>query len=71
MIRPVQMYYCTCDNCNKEHKEYGEFVAFETKDKAKDAALSDGWIEIDNKMYCPDCCEYDEVEDCYKPILEV
>ena len=25
------------------------------------------WVEIDGKLYCPDCYEYDEETDEYKP----
>ena len=26
-----------------------------------------GWTEIEDKFYCPDCYEYDEETDEYKP----
>lgn len=26
-----------------------------------------GWEEIDGKLYCPDCVEWDEGTDDYKP----
>ena len=25
------------------------------------------WEEIDGKLYCPDCVEYDKETDSYKP----
>lgn len=70
MIKDVTMYYCVCDSCNKDHTDYGDPVSFPSKEEAKEAAISDGWIDYEDKMYCPDCIEYDDKDDCYKPIID-
>lgn len=70
MIKEVKMYQCVCDNCGCEYKENGEPTAFDSKDDSYNAALADGWVEYKKGIYCPDCCEYDEKDDCYKPIKD-
>lgn len=29
------------------------------------------WVDIDGKLYCPDCYEYDKETDEYKPKVKV
>lgn len=66
MIIPVEMYQCVCDGCGKAYvDDFNGFVAWSDKITAREAAIEDGWQEIDGKHYCPDCYEYDEELDDY------
>lgn len=38
---------------------------FGSPDDAQVSACDAGWLIDDNKVYCPNCCEYDEVMDRY------
>lgn len=62
MIQKVEMYRAVCDCCRKEG------WAFSTPALAVQHAKSRlQWQEINGKLYCPDCVEYDEEIDEYKP----
>ena len=62
MIQKVEMYRAVCDRCRKEG------WAFSTPALAVQHAKSRlQWEEINGKLYCPDCVEYDEETDEYKP----
>lgn len=63
MIREVKMYEAVCDRCGKSSR---------TKYKTRDfvdicVEVDENWVKIDNLNYCPDCYEYDEETDEYKP----
>lgn len=61
MIEKVEMYQAVCDGCGKSYyDDFNGFVAWSDEVTAQDAATEDGWQEIDGKLYCPDCVEYDE-----------
>ena len=63
MIREVTCYTAVCDVCGKENN-----WVWGNPDKALDVALTmDEWHVIDGRLYCPDCYEYDEETDGYKP----
>lgn len=62
MIREVTMYQAVCDGCRKVNS------SCKTKEKAEYiASVWKRWKEIDGKLYCPDCYEYDEETREYKP----
>ena len=62
MIQEVKMYQAVCDGCGRKSK------ILDTANDAMFYALSDdGWYGLDGKLYCPDCVEYDEETDRYKP----
>lgn len=62
MIREVTMYEAVCDGCGKEG------WAFSTASLSVRHAKSRlQWEEVGGKLYCPDCYEYDEETDEYKP----
>ena len=67
MIRKVEMYQALCDNCSKTCMNKEGFVWSEERLAIEDALYMD-WQIIDDKLYCPDCYEYDEETDEYKPI---
>lgn len=69
MIEKVEMYQAVCDRCGESYyDEFNGFVAWSDKCTAKDAAINGGeWHEIDGKLYCPNCIEYDNEIDDYKP----
>lgn len=55
------MYQAVCDGCGKWNPPC------KTQEKAMYIASVTGWKEIDGKLYCPDCYEYDKETDSYKP----
>ena len=62
MIREVTMYQAVCDWCGKWNP------TCKTKRKAMIIAMAlKGWQEINGKLYCLGCYEYDEETDEYKP----
>lgn len=68
MIKKVEMYSCVCDGCGKTHvnDELG-YIAWVDECQAFADAEEYGWTEIDGKLYCPNCYEYDEETDEYMP----
>ena len=63
MIREVTMYQAVCDWCGLESDG-----AWRTAELAISEVTNwDDWREIGGKLYCPDCYEYDEETDEYKP----
>ena len=68
MIRKVKMYQAVYDGCGKSHiNETMGYCAWADGCSAVEDAVDSGWTEIDGKLYCPDCYEYDEETDEYKP----
>ena len=63
MIREVTMYQAVCDGCG----EHASQVANDVRTAIFSAINNEGWEEIDGKLYCPDCYEYDEETNEYKP----
>lgn len=61
MIREVTMYQAVCDGCGRG------FGLELTDGMARYMAKMRDWQEINGKLYCPDCVEYDEETDSYKP----
>lgn len=68
MIKKIDMYACVCDRCGKiyEDEDMG-YIAWVDGGQAFESASENGWTEIGGKHYCPDCYEYDEETDEYKP----
>ena len=68
MIREVTMYQAVCDRCRKvfrfSWKDEGIFPSLE---EAKEVIEHFEWIVNGDKCYCPDCYEYDEETNEYKP----
>lgn len=63
MLCEVTMYQAVCDGC-------GRMLGNPSSDEeeAKNSAFfTEDCQEICNKLYCPDCYEYDEETDEYKP----
>lgn len=69
MIRKVEMYQTVCDGCGKSYvNEDLGYCAWVDAESARENALESdtGWQEIDGKIYCPDCVEFDNEIDDYK-----
>lgn len=62
MIQEVTMYQAVCDGC-------GRCIGTQiSRSHVINSALNHcGWQEINGKLYCPDCYEYDEETNEYKP----
>ena len=68
MIQEVTMYEAVCDGCGLIHYDTAmQASKFKNKSEALGSAIYDKWTEIDGKLYCPYCYEYDEETDEYKP----
>lgn len=61
MIRKITMYQAECDGCGRETGTYNSL------EKLNENGDFWTWVEIDGKLYCPDCYEYDKETDEYKP----
>ena len=61
MIREVTTYQAVCDRCGRKTGKYNSM------EKLNANGDFWAWVEIDGKLYCPDCYEYDEETDEYKP----
>ena len=57
------MYQAVCDGCGK----CDEAVLKDPYEVKLIAIRWREWQEINGKLYCPDCVEYDEETDSYKP----
>lgn len=62
MIRELTIYQAVCDVCGRNASQ----VTDDARESVFSAMRNDGWREIDRKLYCPDCYEYDEKTDKYK-----
>ena len=67
MIRKIEMYQAVCDNCGKACINEDICAWSEESDAIEDALYMD-WQIIGDGLYCPDCFEYDDETDEYKPI---
>lgn len=66
MIEKVEMYQAVCDGCGKYYyDDFNGFVAWSDEVAAQNAATENEWMEINGKLYCPDCYEYDGELDDY------
>ena len=68
MIRKVEMYQAVCDGCGSifEHPITGVCL-WRSQNDALKSATSWGMEEIDGKLYCPDCVEWDNETKNFKP----
>ena len=62
MIQKVEMLHAVCDRCGRIIHQGWNWWPF-----AKAHAIDTGWKEIDDYLYCPDCVEWDEDTNSYKP----
>ena len=67
MIQEVKMYQAVCDGCGKPHADERGRTVWANRVSAYLAAWMSGWMSINHNLYCPDCVEYDEETDSYKP----
>ena len=69
MIREVTMYQAVCDRCGGLFKNSltSRAIVFEDEEWLRATCSELDWREIDGKLYCPDCYEYDEETNEYKP----
>ena len=62
VIREVTIYEAVCDGC-------GKWITTQiSRTYLINIILNHyGWLQINHETYCPDCYEYDEETDDYKP----
>ena len=61
MIREVKMYEAVCDLCGKWMNTQRD------RSYIVNIVKYCGWQEINGKLYCPDCYEYNKETNEYKP----
>lgn len=61
MIREVTTYQAVCDRCGRKTGRYNSMERLNANGDFW------AWVEIDGKLYCPDCYEYDKETESYKP----
>ena len=69
MICEMTMYQAVCDGCGGLLKNSltKRTIVFEVEEWLRATCSELGWREIGGKFYCPDCYEYVEETDEYKP----
>ena len=68
MIQKVEMYQAVCDRCGLIHYDSVlKASKFKNESEALGSAIYNKWREIDGKLYCPCCVEYDKETHSYKP----
>lgn len=70
MIQKVEMYQAVCDGCGKAFRYNDEDIypaIFDSHKQVQLALSSTDWLIENHELYCPDCVEYDEKTDSYKP----
>ena len=66
--KTINMYHAVCDGCGKKLKgSNGNTVFTYTPLLLEQTAIKQGWLIENHELYCPDCVEYDEETDSYKP----
>ena len=56
-----------CDRCgNYYDADCGFEHWFRDEQDATEAVIDGGWAEVDGKLYCPSCYEYNEDTDEYE-----
>lgn len=68
MIEKVVLtaYRAICDRCGISSIS-DDIDAWANEESAKCSMRENGWKEINGKIYCPDCVEYDEKDGEYIP----
>ena len=60
MIKEVECYYLLCDSCKKLFIEkFGTYSIYLDNVSPFEDAKEEGWIEHEDKHYCPNCYEID------------
>ena len=70
MIQKVTMYQAVCDGCGLKlrHPHWGlVLLPTSSYDMFESRLKNEAWREIDGKLYCPGCVEWDEETCDYKP----
>ena len=54
MIREVTCYQAVCDGCGNVDDE-GDYSVWSDAGTAQEVALASEWVEVDGKLFCPNC----------------
>ena len=65
MIKLVTMYSVVCDRCGKTFCKDDSIITGADKKSAIGYTLESGWVEIDDKHYCQDCCKFNDILSPY------
>lgn len=67
-IREVTMFTYDCDRCGRNADEGTDYSCWGDRESAIEMAKDGGqYEEFDGKLYCPECVEYDEEADEFRP----
>ena len=71
-VREVAMFTVDCDRCGRNADEGTDYSCWPDHESAIEMA-KDGveYQDFEGKLFCPECIEYDDETDEYRPKLEV
>jgi hypothetical protein len=71
MIKEVTMFAVFCDNCGKQcEDENAGFCAWSDEVGAKESACECGWLNENDKDYCPYCYSYDDDDNLVLKVIK-
>ena len=60
MIKEVKSYSLICNNCGETYRhKWTNYALWFDESAPLEYASEEGWIEHENKHYCPNCYEID------------
>lgn len=66
MIKQVKMYECVCDRCG-HRQSADDGLLYHDRESAEQIALESEWRTLGGKHYCPNCLEFDDDLDEWRP----
>lgn len=61
MIKEIESYSLVCDNCGETYRhKWTNYALWFDESAPLEYASEEGWIEHEDKHYCPECHEVDD-----------
>lgn len=57
MIKTIESFIATCDNCNEDFESVEGFGTFPEKSDLESHILSAGWIISNDRLHCSKCLQ--------------
>ena len=61
MIKDKTVYTYICDKCGKDICDETDYIGW--NDLGVYDIYDEGWVEVGDKHYCPDCYDYNEEDE--------